>query len=302
VKLTIIKSNILHSLFDTAPSETTVADLRSHLRTFHRNLPECMTLNFLLKAGENHPIFHRRSVIYYFHMFYVSTIMLLSRRLITAHMRSNPTQRDKISEQSSKGIDEEYMAARINAGFLGLMLSEGSVVPTCWFCISTAYAACIMITYGSIKKMLLGHAASILPKDLCLINNCMQTLSFCAQENLMAACFQLSLSKYVDELKDYQRICLRHEKGTTSSSYSSQPSFSISTSLSSPSARPPSPSPPLLTLQLAAINLLRLIHHPLSDVADDQLSSQAGLAGCMEIALGTRLEWEWELKNHVGAA
>lgn len=87
VKVTIIKAAILQRISTKAPvAEAVTLDFRARLSTFHSQLPEWMGLGQLLGGSSSELMTQLRPVIFYVHLFYLSAMMLLSRRLIIVHV------------------------------------------------------------------------------------------------------------------------------------------------------------------------------------------------------------------------
>lgn len=135
VKVSIIKATTLHRIPQTTPvPEDIVLDFRIQLSTFHSQLPEWMSLGQQF-ANENTPLMVQlRPVIFYVHLFYLSAMMLLSRRLVIAYVALDATSKVLLPTEAHQAIGEGFLAARINAKVMELMLSEGKIVQVCWLC------------------------------------------------------------------------------------------------------------------------------------------------------------------------
>jgi hypothetical protein len=75
-----------------------------------------------------------RPVIFYVHLFYLSAMMLLSRRLIIAYIPLDAAGRVRLPPEARRAVEEGYQAAETNASVMSLMLQEGKVVQVCWLC------------------------------------------------------------------------------------------------------------------------------------------------------------------------
>jgi hypothetical protein len=125
------------------------------MSAYHKSMPSWMSLNYLLTQDQDSPTSALRGVIFYVHLFYVSGMMLLSRRFVIAHIPLDSTDRIDIPWESSQAIQEGFMAAKTNARVLDLMLTEGSVVQTCWLCM---YVTCFPnINHPSLNLVDLPH-------------------------------------------------------------------------------------------------------------------------------------------------
>lgn len=135
VKVSIIKAALLHRLPTEAPiPETTTLEFRAQLSRFHARLPDWMTTAKLLHGDEGELMATFRPVIFYVHLFYLSAMMLLSRRLIIAYIPVDTVGRVGLPPEAQRAIEEGYQAAHMNASVMNLMLHEGKVVQVCWLC------------------------------------------------------------------------------------------------------------------------------------------------------------------------
>ena len=86
-KVAIIKATTLHRLSTSAPiPNDIVANFRTRLSQHHSQLPEWMSLGALMRYDSGDLIAQFRPVIFYVHLFYLSALMLLSRRLSIAYI------------------------------------------------------------------------------------------------------------------------------------------------------------------------------------------------------------------------
>jgi hypothetical protein len=134
VKVTIIKAAILHSPLEKIMLTETVAELRAKLTSFHKDMPKWMSLGQLLNDAEDSLSEDLRGIIFYVHMFYMSAMMLLSRRLIITYVPLDSTGKVHVPWESSQAIEEGFTAAKMAARVVDLMLIDKSVVQTCWLC------------------------------------------------------------------------------------------------------------------------------------------------------------------------
>ena len=135
VKVSIIKAALLHRLQTNAPvPEAPTLDFCARLSKFHAQLPEWMTAAKLLGGDDGELMSMFRPVIYYVHLFYLSAMMLLSRRLIIAYIPLDVVGAVDLPPEARRAIEEGYQAAQMNASVMNLMLQEGKVVQVCWLC------------------------------------------------------------------------------------------------------------------------------------------------------------------------
>jgi len=135
VKVSIIKAFMLHRVPKTAPvPKVVVSDLRTQLSVFHSELADWMSLGQLFSDVPNVCQEKFRPVIFYIHLFYLSAMMLLSRRLVIAYVPLNAIGTTVFPTEARLAIEEGFDAAETNARLMELMLSEGKVVQVCWLC------------------------------------------------------------------------------------------------------------------------------------------------------------------------
>lgn len=125
-KVTAIKAGLIQfkpadSYFDGF----TIDNFRQELKDFHQALPSNVSIGILFDAQHASPL---RANIFYLHLFYLSAMQLLHRRVI-----SNPEQA-RMSLSATAAISEGQAAARVAARLLSLMRLEGAIVQLCWLC------------------------------------------------------------------------------------------------------------------------------------------------------------------------
>jgi hypothetical protein len=135
VKVTIIKACTLHRIPKTAPvPENVISNFRTELSTFHAQLPDWMSLGHLLANTEDPLLVQFRPIIFYVHLFYLSAMMLLSRRLVIAYVALDAIGKVQLPKEARTAIQEGFQAARTNARLMDSMLAEGKIVQVCWLC------------------------------------------------------------------------------------------------------------------------------------------------------------------------
>jgi hypothetical protein len=135
VKVSIIKAEMLHRIPKTAPvSRHVILSFHTRLQTFYDQLPDWMSLAQLLANGANHRMIQLRPVIFYVHLFYLSAMMLLSRRLVIAYVALDATGHVSFPTEARRAIQDGFEAAQSNAQVMALMVAEGKVVQVCWLC------------------------------------------------------------------------------------------------------------------------------------------------------------------------
>ncbi|KAL1800093.1 hypothetical protein ACET3X_000435 [Alternaria dauci] len=167
VKVSIIKASLLRRLPTKAPvHEDTILEFRGRLSKFHARLPHWIDITATF-----------RPVIYYVHLFYLSAMMLLLRRLIIAYIPLNADGKVALPTEARRAIEEGYQAAELNASVMDLMLQEGKVVQVCWLCINTPYTAGVMIAHKASRNALNNKP---FVNYLALLGKCIGVLRYCA--------------------------------------------------------------------------------------------------------------------------
>ncbi|CAN9270533.1 unnamed protein product [Alternaria alternata] len=280
VKVSIIKASLLRRLPTKAPVlEGTILEYRVRLSRFHARLPDWMSIASLL-GGENTELMATfRPVIYYVHLFYLSAMMLLSRRLIIAYIPLDAIGSVTLPSEAQRAIEEGYQAAETNASVMDLMLQEGKVVQVCWLCIYTSYTAGIMIAHKASQNALHNEPFA---HGMVLLSKYIGVLGYCAIKDALAGKFHDILTEHMSMLRQYESTLARSGNSATPSSSSSNDSLFIFQRGSS-------------NLHIAALNLLRTIHHPFGGLRD--VTAQNTLSNRAETTMGTHLEWEYELES-----
>ncbi|RYO02259.1 hypothetical protein AA0120_g409 [Alternaria tenuissima] len=280
VKVSIIKASLLHRLPREAPVlEGTILEYRVRLSRFHARLPDWMSIASLL-GGENTELMATfRPVIYYVHLFYLSAMMLLSRRLIIAYIPLDAVGSVTLPSEARRAIEEGYQAAGTNASVMDLMLQEGKVVQVCWLCIYTSFTAGIMIAHKASQNALHNEPFA---HGMVLLSKCIGVLGYCAIKDALAGKFHDILTEHMSMLRQYESTLARSGNSVAPSSSSSNDSlFSLQRGSSN--------------LHIAALDLLRTIHHPFGGLRD--VTAQNTLSNRAETTMGTHLEWEYELES-----
>ncbi|CAG5149096.1 uncharacterized protein ALTATR162_LOCUS2297 [Alternaria atra] len=280
VKVSIIKASLLRRLPTNAPVlESTILEYRAQLSRFHARLPDWMSVAALL-GGENTELMAIfRPVIFYVHLFYLSAMMLLSRRLTIAYIPLNAAGGVSLPSEARRAIEEGYQAAETNASVMNLMLQEGKIVQVCWLCIYTSYTAGIMIAHKASQKALNSEPFTY---DLVLLSKCISVLEYCAIKDTLAGRFRDILAAHMSGLRDYESSLVGGGASAVPLSSSSDDSLFLFHRGSS-------------ELHKAALDLLRTIHHPFSGLKD--VITQNTLSNRAETTMGTHLEWEYELES-----
>ncbi|KAF1835148.1 hypothetical protein BDW02DRAFT_588352 [Decorospora gaudefroyi] len=279
VKVSIIKAALLHRLPKKAPvAEAVTLDFRAQLSRFHAQLPEWMTAAELLSGGDGELMAQFRPVIFYVHLFYLSAMMLLSRRLIIAYIPQEAVGRVYLPPEAQRAVEEGYQAAQMNASVMKLMLQEGKVVQVCWLCIYTSFTAGIMIAHKAAQKALHGDPFA---KDMELLNKCIAVLDYCALKDALAGKFRTLLTGHLNTLREHNATM---DGLCDVSTPTDLPETGYLFTFHSGSTK----------LHAAARNLLRAIHRPFSGLKN--VATQKTLSNRAETTMGTHLEWEYELK------
>ena len=146
VKVTIVKAKIIRAIPDDGAIDGSVIDkFRQELNDIKKELPEWMTMASLISGQQATPL---RRTIMYFHLFYLSAMQLLYRRVM-----ANPVHlRDRVDIKT--GVRDDLMAAKMVARMLALMTQEGYIGQFCWMCIYSSYTSGIIILQAAVQKIL----------------------------------------------------------------------------------------------------------------------------------------------------
>lgn len=135
VKVTVIKATILCRVPTSGPiPAATMIEFRERLSKFHDNLPNWMSIGELSGGKSDVLQIQYRPVIFYVHLFYLSAMMLFSRRLIIAHIDEDMDGALQLPVEAGQAIEDGYVAAQTSSRIMELMLAEGKVVQVCWLC------------------------------------------------------------------------------------------------------------------------------------------------------------------------
>jgi hypothetical protein len=135
VKVTIIKAETLHHIPKVGPvPENIVSYFITQLQAFHNQLPDWMSLGSLIANEDNNLMIQFRPVIFYVHLFYLSAVMLLARRLVVAHVALDSTGKVALPTMAHRAIRDGFIAAKATAQVLESILGEFKVVQVCWLC------------------------------------------------------------------------------------------------------------------------------------------------------------------------
>jgi hypothetical protein len=131
VKITVMKAKIIRRIHDNSVvDDGVIAEFRGELRGIHNDIPDWMSMKVLTDEKRSFPL---RRVVMYVHLFYLSAMQLLHRRVmkdVTIHQTSAHNGR----ESARQAVIEGVIAAKMAAKILGLMTSEGTIDTLCWLC------------------------------------------------------------------------------------------------------------------------------------------------------------------------
>jgi hypothetical protein len=280
VKVSIMKAEMLHRIAKTTPvPEGSVTDFLHRLEQFHGQLPDWMTLRQLIANEESDLMTQLRPVIFYVHLFYLSAIMLLSRRLVIAYMPLDSIGTVSILAEAQRAIRDGFVAAQTIARVMESMLAEGKVVQVCWLCIFTSYTAGVMVAYEAAQKAIHGLPITA---DLEILRKSLNVLSYCAGKDVLAGRLHDLLNS---ELEGLQEV-ITHDSHPENRPNTGDPvshhvlfNFEVGSS----------------KLHIAARRLLSLIQRPFSGLTNVERHST--LSNRAETTMGTHLEWQWELRT-----
>ena len=143
----------------------------------------------------------------------------------------------------------------------------------------TSYTAGIMIAHKASQNALHNEPFA---NGMVLLSKCIGVLGYCAIKDALAGKFHDILTEHMSMLRQYESTLARSGNSATPLSSSSNDSLFIF-------QRGPS------NLHIAALDLLRTIHHPFGGLRD--VTAQNTLSNRAETTMGTHLEWEYELES-----
>ena len=126
VKVTIIKAAIIRATDDNdLTDDATIDRFRHALSVFYEQLPATMAISSIFNVQRPAPL---RPNIFYLHLFYLSALQLLHRRIMASHGKYTQSQTAQMA------VREGLIAAKTTARILALMRLEGAIVQLCWMC------------------------------------------------------------------------------------------------------------------------------------------------------------------------
>jgi hypothetical protein len=285
VKVTVIKSRIIKAIpKDGAMSDFIIESFQQELKAITKGLAGWMTLGALLTSTKPTPL---RRIIMYFHLFFLSAMMLLHRRAMAIPTNSLAPR----TENTTKAVQEGLMAAKLAARILALMRQEGTIVQLCWLCIYSSYTSGIIVLQAAAQKILNRHHESTWIADLTLVNACVDVLVYCAEIDPVAAKLATTLSTYLEAIQRIKDYKLNTDLGQNiNEGETADYLFTV--------AEGPS------TLSMVARDLQCLLQYPfetdlelISEGAPKAPDLKATLVSWMEASVGAPQEWSWELQN-----
>jgi hypothetical protein len=126
VKIAMIKVKIIRIMAtDDLVSDAAIGELRNDLSDFHQKLPAWMRIGSVFDSQRPTPL---RRIIFYLHLFFLSAMQLLHRRVMCHPVCFEQSQHAKAAAR------EGLMAAKMASRVLSLMCLEGTFVQNCWMC------------------------------------------------------------------------------------------------------------------------------------------------------------------------
>ncbi|KAF1914820.1 hypothetical protein BDU57DRAFT_589002 [Ampelomyces quisqualis] len=281
VKVSIIKAEMLHRILKATPvPENIVINFHNRLEQFHNQLPGWMTLRQLIADDGSDLMKQFRPIIFYVHLFYLSAMMLLCRRLITSYVATDSVGTVALPAEAQRAIRDGFVAAQTNARVMGSMLAEGKVVQVCWLCIFTSYTAGVMVAYKATQKAIHGLPITA---DLAIMTKCVNVLSYCALKDAMAGRFRDLL---VNELGGLQEVGTSDTEWGSGSNMGDWTCNNVLFDFQEGTSE----------LHMTARRLLHLIQRPVSGLREVEMRSTS--SNRAETTMGTHLEWQWEFKSN----
>jgi len=288
IRITILKAKIMHTLPDgRGVDDSTIDGLRQELRSVYEGLPDWMAVSSLLARQDRAQL---RPMIFYLHLFFLSAMELLHRRVM-----DNPRLFDPIFSPPSDivkvAVKDGLVAAQTATRLLSLMEDDGTSTTICCVTIFSAYSAGLIILHAAVQNLLNTHSATQVAADLALAATCVDVLQTYAEVDSMAIAYKNALNIYIMVLKDvgrdgFGKALSEGSNGEDSVDYL----FHIVRGDTD--------------LHKASRDLLRLIRRssfdslellPQSGLPD--LTSCKPLVNWMEAAMGFPLDWDWGIHS-----
>jgi hypothetical protein len=135
LKIAAIKTNILRLITpDNVPDATVLDSIRMDLKTFHNQLPDWMNMDSLGLENQFVPM---RQAVFYLHLFLLSAMQLLHRRMMAFHHQLSIS----VNIENTKAVIRDgLVAAKMAARLLTLMHKDGYIVQAYWVCRSVLCA------------------------------------------------------------------------------------------------------------------------------------------------------------------
>ncbi|KAI5807290.1 hypothetical protein DFH27DRAFT_608075 [Peziza echinospora] len=159
-----------------------------NLKRWHDNLPHCLKLSEALGFQSNSS--HRTSILLT-HTAYLSSLILLTRRILVAHTRSLCPQGyintvvNTAEDELLKLSHDCVYAARQLATVVSILFNEGRLVRRCWLGIQAAFTSCLVI-FLELAVSIRDGGAALQQADVELASRCMYVLEYCAAADMIA--------------------------------------------------------------------------------------------------------------------
>lgn len=174
-KVTIVKANILCSLFSSMPPANSVLrGWEENLSRWHAELPAFLRLENITQ--QLHLSDNQRRIIFYMHLFHLSAV-LLKGRAANAGQIKHVLAYD--SQEVRQAVKDGLAAARLIAQFLDILIQDVAF-KKCWLCIFSAYIAFIYLAFAVTRSMAAGRSSSSWKDDIGLAKRCLDVLASCS--------------------------------------------------------------------------------------------------------------------------
>jgi len=171
--------------------ETDIKTIKNHtekLDAWHRELPPMMHLSTL--NSPHNTIFspiQRRSILL-MHMFFLSAVALLHRKLLVAIADSREAGTwgfDASQAQAYRYQEYCIIAAQQAARIASLLEFDGNIPKHSWVAIYQTFAACTILLFSAAQR-LLHRSHDAVEDDLACARNCVSFLTWCSSNDSIA--------------------------------------------------------------------------------------------------------------------
>ncbi|KAL9610346.1 MAG: hypothetical protein Q9167_004944 [Letrouitia subvulpina] len=273
-KVTMVKANILCSLFSSMPpSNSVLKGWEENLSRWHAELPAFLRLENItqqLHLSEN-----QRRTIFYMHLFHLSAVLLKGRAANAGQVKRSLAYD---SQEVRQAVKDGLAAARLIAQFLDILLIQDNSFQKSWLCVFSAYIAFIYLAFAVTKSMAARGSNNTWKDDIGLAKRCLDVLASCSSADPIANNF----AKEAKDLQSALETAERDPPGIGAPQEAEASDFARDEFLFAPVSGQSS-------LHNLVGDLVRILCHPFRTLP--VLSISHTLTNVEEISFGSHLNW-----------